>query len=57
MALSLKGYANSICQTSDYEKHIKMAFCFQNCSARKNCSTDQEKLLKFKAESQKFENC
>ena len=33
-----------------------MVFCFQNCSdlLRKNCSSDREKLLKFKAEGQEF---
>ena len=36
-----------------------MVFCFQNCSGptvRTNCSSDQEKLLKFEAEGRKFEN-
>ena len=32
----------------------EMVFCYQNCSdlstVRKNCSSDREKLLKFKAE-------
>ena len=31
----------------------KMVFCYQNCSeptVRKNCSSDRENLLKFKAE-------
>ena len=37
-----------------------MVFCYQNCSdlhtVRKNCSSDPEKLLKFKAEGQEFAN-
>ena len=34
-----------------------MVFCYQNCSDllwEKNCSSDLEKLLKFKAEGQEF---
>ena len=34
-----------------------MVFCYQNCSDllwEKTCSSNQEKLLKFEAESQKF---
>ena len=34
-----------------------MVFCYQNCSdltARKKCSCDREKLLKFEAEGQEF---
>ena len=33
-----------------------MVFCYQNCSdlLYENCSCDQEKLLKFKAESREF---
>ena len=33
-----------------------MLFCYQNCSdtVRKNCSSDQENLLKFKAEGREF---
>ena len=35
-----------------------MVICYQNCSdlciVRKNCSTDQEKLLKFEAEGREF---
>ena len=36
-----------------------MVFCYLNCSdllstVRKNCSSDQEKLLKFEAEGQEF---
>ena len=34
-----------------------MVFCYQNCSdstVRKNCSSDREKLLKFKAEGREF---
>ena len=39
-----------------------MVFCYQNCSdllaaVRKNCSSDQEKVLKFEAEGQKFAKC
>ena len=37
---------------------LKMVFCYQNCSdlctVRKNCSSDREKLLKFKSEAQEF---
>ena len=36
-----------------------LVFCFQNCSDllwEKNCSSDQEKLLKFKAEGREFSN-
>ena len=35
----------------------KMVFCYQNCSDllwQKNCSSDQEKLLKFEAEGREF---
>ena len=32
----------------------KMVFCYQNYSARKKCSSDREKLLKFEAEGQEF---
>ena len=38
-------------------KTIKMVFCYQNCSDllwEKNCSSDGEKLLKFKAEGWEF---
>ena len=34
-----------------------MVFCYQNCfdhAVRKNCSSDQEKLLKFEAEGREF---
>ena len=34
-----------------------MVFCYQNCSDpqwEKKCSSDQEKVMKFKAEDQKF---
>ena len=38
--------------------HVEMVFCYQNrsdlCTVRKNCSSDQEKLLKFEAESREF---
>ena len=30
-------------QSFDFE----MVFCYQNCSVRKNCSSDQEKLEQF----------
>ena len=33
---------------------VGMVFCYQNCSVRKNCSSDREKLLKFKAEGREF---
>ena len=34
---------------------LEMVFCYQNCSTvRKNCSSNQEKLLKFEAEGQEF---
>ena len=35
----------------------EMVFCYQNCSDllwEKNCSSDREKLLKFKAEGLEF---
>ena len=31
-----------------------MVFCHQNCYVRKNCSSDQEELLKFKSEGREF---
>ena len=36
-----------------------MVFCYQNCSdlrptVRKNCSSDREKLVKFKAEGREY---
>jgi hypothetical protein len=37
-----------------------MVFCYQNCSDllwEKNCSSDQEKLLKFEAEGREFAKC
>jgi hypothetical protein len=43
------------CKTAS--RLIERVFCFQNCSdllVRKNCSSDQEKVLKFKAEGRKF---
>ena len=39
------------------EQSTEMVFCFQNCTdllSEKNCSSDQEKLLKFEAEGQEF---
>ena len=35
----------------------EMVFCYQNCSdlARKKCSSDREKLLKFEAEGQELQ--
>ena len=44
------------------KKSRNMVFCYQNCSdllaaVRKNCSSDQEKVLKFEAEGQKFAKC
>ena len=39
---------------------VTIVFCYQNCSdlstLRKNCSSDREKLLKFKAVGGEFEN-
>ena len=38
-------------------KNLKMVFFYQNCSdllCEKNCSIDQEKLLKFEAEGREF---
>ena len=41
------------------ELEVKMVFCYQNCfdlcTVRKNCSSDQEKLLKYEAEGREFE--
>ena len=31
-----------------------MVFCYQNCSVRKKCSSDREKLLKFEDEGREF---
>jgi len=39
---------------------LEMVFCLQNCSDllwEKNCSSDQEKRLKFKAEGREFAKC
>ena len=33
---------------------LEMVFCYQNCTVRKNCSSDPEKLLKFEAEGREF---
>ena len=45
--------------TKPYEI-VVMVFCNQNCSdqptVRKNCSSDQEKKLKFEAERREFAN-
>ena len=43
--------------TSHNALQCGMVFCYQNCSDplwEKNCSTDLEKLLKFKAEGREF---
>ena len=32
------------------KENKEMVFYYQNCSVRKNCSSDREKLLKFDAE-------
>ena len=39
---------------------LALVFWYQNCSdllSEKNCSSDQEKLLKFEAEGQAFAKC
>ena len=33
---------------------LEMVFCYQNCTVRKNCSSDPEKLLKFEVEGREF---
>ena len=41
----------------EYQKYCKSVFCYQNCSDllwEKNCTSDQEKLLKFEADGQEF---
>ena len=32
----------------------KIVFCYQNCSVRKNCSSDPENFLRFQAEGREF---
>ena len=32
---------------------MELVFCYQNCSDLKNCSSDQEKLLKIEAEGRR----
>jgi len=48
----------SLCTENEIKRYPEMVFCYQNCSdlstVRKNCSSDQEKLLKFKAEGREF---
>ena len=36
------------------KENKEMVFYYQNCSVRKNCSSDREKLLKFDAEGSEF---
>ena len=48
----------SLCTENEIKRYPEMVFCYQNCSdlstVRKNCSSDQEKLLKFKTEGLEF---
>ena len=50
-------YAELGCEYFRHDNILGMVFCYQNCSDllwEKNCSTDQENLLKFEAESREF---
>ena len=45
------------CSSKNAAHMIKMVFCYQNCSDllwEKNCSSDQERSLKFNTGGQKF---
>ena len=59
-SLAAKMVASELCQVRYFPICVKISllvFCYQNCSDlvwEKNCSSDREKLLKFKAKGSRI---